>query len=533
MAAALDCAPPAARRRQPPPPASEAPSRHAKGPLIDVIIGVGALMPEVARPDHELVERLGWFIRVRWLLVAGLGVAVPWSALLALDMPLGRALAVGAAVAAYNGAFAAHHRRLRGRPAPSARACRVEAGLQIGLDLAALTALIHFAGGAGTPFICFYLLHAIAGSMLLPERDAWLVGAAVFGFFVVAVVLDPATAPPAAAAALEGARGRQAAHLALVIAAFLVALVSTMAITSSIVRGLRLREAQLVAAQRALERKSADLEQAYAAVTDKQKQLMQAEKQASLGQLVAGVAHEINNPIQFIQGNLLILDEALTDVVRLLDAESAARGDLRIARLDYPFFRKQVPLLLKDMADGAARIGTIVRDLKTFARRDEGRLDATVDLNEVARAAMRLLHNRLKRFRVEEQLAPDLPKVRGNLTQLEQVVVNTLQNAAEAFGSDGEGGRISIRTGVEAGSDRVRLSIADEGAGMAPEVLDRIFDPFFTTKQRTGGTGLGLAITYGIIEQHRGEILVDSRPGQGTTFHFLLPVHASGVACAS
>ena len=509
--------------------------RHAKGPLIDAIIGVGSLMPEVARPDHELVERLGWFIRVRWLLVAGLGVAVPWSALLALDLPLTRALAVGVAVAAYNAAFAAHHRHRRGRPTPSARACRVEAALQIGLDLVALTALIHFAGGAGTPFICFYLLHAIAGSMLLPERHAWLVGVAVFGSFVVAVVLESVAAPPAAAAAaaLGAGRGRQAAHLALVVAAFLVALVSTIAITSSIVRGLRLREAQLVAAQQALERKSADLEQAYAAVTEKQKQLIQAEKQASLGQLVAGVAHEINNPIQFIHGNLMILDEALTDVVRLLDAESATRGELKIARLDYPFFRKQVPLLLRDMADGAARISTIVRDLKTFARRDEGRLDATVDLNEVARTAMRLLHNRLKRFCVEDQLAPDLPKVRGNLTQLQQVVVNTLQNATEAFGSDGPGGRISMRTSVEVGGHRVRLSIADEGAGMAPEVLDRIFDPFFTTKQRTGGTGLGLAITYGIIEQHQGKILVDSRVGQGTTFHFLLPVNASDAACAS
>jgi polar amino acid transport system substrate-binding protein len=245
---------------------------------------------------------------------------------------------------------------------------------------------------------------------------------------------------------------------------------------------------------------------------------------------VAGIAHEINNPIQFIYGNMGILAEAFSDALPLLDAHSATRPDLRIARLDYPFFRQQIPILLTDMANGAARIGALVRDLKTFARRDEGTLDETVDLNEAVQASLRLLHDVIRYLRVEQDLDPNLPKLRGNLTQLEQVVVNTVQNAAEAVGRDARGGLIRVRTRSEDGGRRVRLSVHDNGAGIAPEVRDRIFDPFFTTKQRSGGTGLGLAITYGIIQQHQGEILVESQVGAGTVFHFLLPVSRRGAA---
>jgi polar amino acid transport system substrate-binding protein len=245
---------------------------------------------------------------------------------------------------------------------------------------------------------------------------------------------------------------------------------------------------------------------------------------------VAGIAHEINNPIQFIYGNMAILAEAFSDALPLLDEQSAVRPDLRIARLDYAFFRKQVPILLTDMANGAARIGAIVRDLKTFARRDEGALDESVDLNDAVQASLRLLHNLTRHLRVEEDLDPNLPKVRGNLTQIEQVVMNTVQNAAEALGREARGGVIRICTRAENGGRRVRLSVHDNGGGIPPEVRDRIFDPFFTTKQRSGGTGLGLAITYGIIEQHRGEILVETEVGAGTSFHFLLPVDRNGAA---
>jgi signal transduction histidine kinase len=148
-------------------------------------------------------------------------------------------------------------------------------------------------------------------------------------------------------------------------------------------------------------------------------------------------------------------------------------------------------------------------------------------MNEVVHAALRLLHNHLRHFLVEEDLDPALPWLRGNLTQLEQVVVNTVQNAAEAVGRARDG-MIRLRTRAEDGGRRVRLSVEDNGGGIPPEVKDRIFDPFFTTKQRSGGTGLGLSITYGIIQQHRGEIVVETEVGAGTVFHFVLPVERNG-----
>jgi signal transduction histidine kinase len=484
---------------------------------------------DLALREQELLDRLGWFIRVRWLFLAGLaGAVLTGATLLRLAFPVRPTLAVGAVVLAYNVALFLYHRFGLDPGARGLTASRVEATLQIGLDLLALTALVHLAGGAGNPFVCFYLFHVIVGSMLLSRRAAWLVGLAAFALFASVVVLECAgVLPHHDLTGFADGRHRHVPYLATVCFAFLGTLLSAIAITSSIVGSLRLRERELVCTQRALLKKSHDLEAAYATLTENQRHLVHTEKEASLGQLVAGIAHEINNPIQFIRGNMGVLSEAFHDVLPMLDAQSAARPDLRIARLDYPFFRKQVPELLKDITDGAARIDSIVRDLKTFARRDEGRLDEDVDLNEVVCASLRLLHSQLKRFRVEESLHTPLPRLRGSLTRLEQVVVATLQNAVEALGHDPRG-TIRIRTCVEEGGEVVRLSIEDNGPGMTAEVKDRIFDPFFTTKHRTGGTGLGLAITYGIVEQHQGRIEVDTRLGEGTVFHYLLPVHRRG-----
>ena len=153
-------------------------------------------------------------------------------------------------------------------------------------------------------------------------------------------------------------------------------------------------------------------------------------------------------------------------------------------------------------------------------------LDEEVDLNQVVEASARLVHNKIKHYRVEQDLADDLPKLRGSTNRLVQVVVNTLINAAEALGERGDA-TIRVASRQEDGGRQIRLSISDNGPGMTDEVKGRLFDPFFTTKQRSGGTGLGMSIAYGIIEEHGGRIEVDSRQGEGSTFHYILPVAGS------
>jgi signal transduction histidine kinase len=179
------------------------------------------------------------------------------------------------------------------------------------------------------------------------------------------------------------------------------------------------------------------------------------------------------------------------------------------------------------MADGAERIGSFVSDLRSYAHRDEGRLDEDVDLGETVRSSLRLLHNHLKHFRVEQDLDPSFPSVRGSSAQLQQVVVNILQNAYQAMESE-PGGQITVRTRLDPGGAWGRLSIRDGGPGIPASVRPRIFDPFFTTKKRTEGTGLGLAITAEIVERHQGRIEVESREGSGATIHVLLPVRGGG-----
>ena len=486
-------------------------------------------MPDRSLREEELLVRVGWIVKVRWLFLAVLAVTIVTGRYaFGIRFPVGRVLLVWTVILLYNLGFELYYRFRKTESAPDLTVSRIETYLQIGMDLLALTFLIHFTGGAENPFISFYLFHAILASMLLPRAEAWFLGLVSYCMFLSVVALEYLEIVPHYQ--LEGlflhSRHGNLLFLSVVSLGLLITLVITIYLSCTIVGSLRLREKKLVLTRNMLEKKSGELTEANAKLVERQKQLVQAEKLASMGQLVSGIAHEINNPVQFIQGNMQILREAIGDILPILDARAKEDGGMKIARLPYPFFREQVQVLLKDMADGVGRIGNIVRDLKTFARRDEGRLDEKVDVNRVVEAATRLVHNKIKRFRVEQNLAEDLPVLKGSLVQLEQVVVNTLINAAESLEGRPDA-CIRITTRLENAGRQVRLSIADNGPGMTDDVKDRLFDPFFTTKQRIGGTGLGMSITYGIIEEHGGSIEVDTRLGEGTTFHYLLPVARS------
>ncbi|HEY3276932.1 MAG TPA: ATP-binding protein [Syntrophorhabdaceae bacterium] len=250
------------------------------------------------------------------------------------------------------------------------------------------------------------------------------------------------------------------------------------------------------------------------------RQLLQADKLASLGQLVSGIAHEINNPNTFIRGNLYIIQEAMNDLFPILDQFSQSHPDFKIARLNYDIFRKNVPVLIDDMVGGANRIKGIVDGLRKFAKRDEGLLNESVNLNLVAESCLRLVDNQIRRTAdVKVDLRTDIPPVVGNLQKLQQVVVNILINASQAI--VGPRGTISLMTACN--DKEVMLKVNDDGKGMDERTIKQIFDPFFTTKRTQGGTGLGLSIAYGIIKEHQGRIEVESKTGAGTTFCIYIP----------
>ncbi|NLW36437.1 MAG: PAS domain S-box protein [Syntrophorhabdus aromaticivorans] len=251
-----------------------------------------------------------------------------------------------------------------------------------------------------------------------------------------------------------------------------------------------------------------------------EKQLLQADKLASLGQLVSGIGHEINNPNTFIRGNLYIVQEAMKDIFPILDEYHRKHPNLKIARLNYEIFQKNIPILIDDMVEGANRIKGIVDGLKKFAKRDEGLLNETVDINLITEACLRLVDNQVRRTAdVRVNLDPNLPAVLGNSQKLQQVIVNILINASQAI--DKPHGAIHVFSRFD--DTQVTLEISDDGAGMDEKTTKLIFDPFFTTKRRQGGTGLGLSIVYGIIKEHGGTITVESKPGIGTTFSISIP----------
>lgn len=251
-------------------------------------------------------------------------------------------------------------------------------------------------------------------------------------------------------------------------------------------------------------------------------QLLQSYKLASLGKLVTGIAHEVNNPTTFILGNIKIIKEAFKDIMPILDTNAEKDKNFKIAQLDYNIFRENIPVLLVDIEDGANRMKKLVEDLRNYARKDEGLLTEKVDLNQIIIDSLRLVQNEIKRYaKVRLNLHRELPIFIGNIQKFEQVIINLVINAAEAI--DHDNGKIKIVTKFDTPLKQICLKISDNGVGMDKNTKNCIFDPFFTTKKNQGGTGLGLSITYGIIKEHNADIEVDTKLGSGTTFTIKIP----------
>ena len=287
------------------------------------------------------------------------------------------------------------------------------------------------------------------------------------------------------------------------------------------------RTVQLKTANEQLRQEIKDRQRAEEEAKLRQEQLFQAAKMASLGTLVSGIAHEINNPMSCVTLNAPILQKAWRGVTPILDKYSHEDQDFRIANLSYPELRERMPVLLSGIIEGGKRVKTIVRDLKEFARQSPPELTDMVDMNKATRTAVGLVSNLIKKStnRFSEDYQPGIPDIKGNTQRIEQVIINLLVNACQAVPDKDK--PISIKTRYDDESKRVVLVIRDQGEGMSPDVLKRIRDPFFTTKRERGGTGLGLAISDRIVSDHGGSMAFEAAPGKGTAVTVALPVDST------
>ena len=265
-------------------------------------------------------------------------------------------------------------------------------------------------------------------------------------------------------------------------------------------------------------------------LTTAQQKLLESEKLASIGQLAAGVAHEINNPIGYVHSNLGSLQEYLSSLFALIAAYERALAspdpaakraeiDATRERLDIDFISRDLPQLMNESREGIERVTRIVRDLKDFSRYDREVGWKLADLHASLDSTLNIVWNELRYKATLEKRYGNLPMVECLQSEINQVLMNLLLNAGQAIEQQGS---IVVGTGHE--GDTVWIEIADSGSGIPPEALQRIFDPFYTTKPVGTGTGLGLSISYGIVAKHNGRIEVDSTPGEGSRFRVVLPV---------
>jgi len=409
----------------------------------------------------ELAERIRWFIRLRWLAVAGIVIAAVVVASLRIAVSWPHLLGLAGLLAGLNVVFAGLSRR---RMPPLAFTW-----WQIVVDLTVLTLALHVSGGIENPFGLFYVFHVIIAAILLPPRVSYLVAALATLFFLVMALLEHLHV--VSHAELGFVQWRSVRYLAGASAALAFSLFSSSYLASTIMEGLRRRDEE---------------------VRGFNERLLQTEKLAAIGQLAAGIAHELNTPLASISGYA----EELGEIAR-------GAGDKVV----------QYTGVIRSQTE---RCKAITQSLLNFARKSELRIQP-VDVNGVIREAIDYI-----RFKKRTQLAIEtdlgqIPPVQADPGQLLQVFLTTLVNSADAIQG---GGTITVRS--RAAKD-VQVTIADTGCGIPEENLKKIFEPFFTTKAPGEGTGLGLSLSYGIVKQLGGSIDLKSRVGEGTEVTIALP----------
>jgi hypothetical protein len=254
-----------------------------------------------------------------------------------------------------------------------------------------------------------------------------------------------------------------------------------------------------------------------------QAKLIHASRMASLGAVVSGVAHEVNNPNNVVMFNAPIVLSAWRDAAEVLESQYLERGDFPVGGMPYSEMREGVPRMIQGISEASARIRDIVATLKNYTRQKDARPDSRFHVNDVVRATVKILNHEIMKgsrgFRVT--YGEGLPPVEGSAAELEQVILNLILNALQALPDPRKGIRVSTTLREETG--HVVITVADEGSGMTPEILARVTEPFFSTKLESGGLGLGLSVSQAIMEKHRGMLTFRSDVGRGTEACAVLP----------
>jgi len=483
-------------------------------------------------------ERFLWAVVVRWLVIGGfllLAIVAHQVGLLPTVLPC-----IAAAVIAglLNGAN--HLCLLRNRHVGLVTA------VAIPLDHVLTTYVVVNTGGVQSPFVMMYFVQVLATAMLVATRAATL--SAMFAMLTWLVGVhwwSPADLQPLPPL-VRGAGLSAAApvfHPYMWAAFLLYCLALLVYLGGYILTRLRTSEQDLEDKHRRLEAAlasssaaHAELREAYRRLQQAEAQLVHSEKMRSLGQLVAGVAHELSNPISFISANVEHLRRyvsALTEGLRAdagiaLPPAERARLDTVHRTLGIDRALADLPGLLDDCEEGARRTAHIVQELRTFARSDPHERWALADVHRCIDSTLALLAHRLKGHITLHREYGNLPDIECLPGPLNQVFMNLLANAVDAIGS--KPGTIWISThpvpavGDSSTPPAVAIAIRDDGVGIPAEVQTNIFDPFFTTKEVGQGMGLGLSVVYGIVHRHGGSLAVNSTVGVGTSFTLTLPV---------
>ena len=448
--------------------------------------------------EDELQARLGWFVQLRWTFLLVLSLLILFAVKgFNLTLPLFPILLIASIVLVYNCVFFLLHKVFFSQHTPSPHHLRIEANLQIGLDLLALIFMVYFSGGIENPFLFFAVFHMILGSILLTGRDIWY--QAIFCFMLASVLVGLSWFGIIPYYHIEGFTPTGVWYnipfLIAIMASFAAIILLTIYMTNSISRSLHRRSKDLFDLTLQLDKKGKELEEVNEELVRQQNLLIQSEKLASLGNLSAGIAHELNSPLTGILNFSHFIKEGCPDQDQV---------------------QKDIDIVIRE----TDRCKKIIKGLLDFARQSQPEKKCDDIISLLNKTLNLVIHHKdFRNIKFIKNFPDDLPQIMFDTDQIQQVFMNLIVNAQQAMT---EGGTLKIIAMHREEQHVLDIVFEDTGPGISQDNIQKIFDPFYTTKDM--GTGLGLSISLGIIENHGGKLIVESDEGMGAVFVVRLPV---------